>query len=220
MDTLENIRSKISEAKTATRKKYAVCLVAATKLLDAYKSLADAQASAAFKRTAKVLSALSSAQREYDIARREYFSLYLLYSDLSEATLALYDEALSVADDRQNKKLLSEESKFEDQVNSEKDALSASLAEVRGLDTDLTEFLKRNQSEYTRPEKMIEDEQLKEDIPVAENETLKKQEAMGAPASEYKEEKKRPSATYYKEVPKRAAEGYYPQGAPMYYPPY
>lgn len=222
MDTLENIKSKISETKGATRDKYAVCRVGATKLLDAYKSLADAQANATFRRTAKTLSALSSAQREYDITKREYFSLYLLYTDLTDAVSALYDEALSMADDRQNRRLIAEEAKFEDQINRDKDNLTAYLAEVRGLDTDLAEFLKRNSFEYTTPDRIPQDEQLKEDIPVADSKTTAERiAASSAPTPEYREEKKRPSATYYKEVRERpAADGYYRQGAPMYYPPY
>lgn len=147
----DSLKGRIEAGKITVNDKYAVCKVAAKRLAMAHKALFEAEERKNEKNTSKAIAAYTLAEAGLNAAINEYASLVLLYEDLVESVLVLYDELMSESGAKAAKKLHSEAEKFENAQNYNKMKLAESVSSIKGVDEALAEA--RRGAEAARPSK-------------------------------------------------------------------
>ena len=119
----EALRRKIAAGKTTVKEKFAVCKVAAKKLETAYNQLLDADSKRDVKNNAKTNSKYMMAEKQFDVALREFAAHVSLYDAAVGEVLSFYDE-LEVTDmPRAVKRIRSEAERFDARERIARDAL-------------------------------------------------------------------------------------------------
>ncbi len=193
----QGLKSKIDAIKLTVKEKYAVCKVAAGKLVSAYKQLKEAEEVNSIKNTSKTLARYAKAESGFNAAKKEYASFLKIYDALVDEVLAAYDQLIAEEGAKTAKKLRNEAEKFETKECLNRENLEARLKDIAGLEDAARESQK--------PENKLYDEPLAFEG---------KEEKTSAESLEKRAEPRQPEGReFYQPNP------YQPYGAP-YYTPY
>lgn len=132
----EALRKRIEAGKFTAKDKYAVCKVAARRLVSAHTALVEAEESRDIKNNTKSIAKYARAESVFNAAKKEYISFVKLYDSLVEEVLSLYDELIASESAKGAKRARLEAEKFESRESYLRDCLSEIVKEIDGLEAE------------------------------------------------------------------------------------
>ena len=161
----EALKNKIEASKSAVRKKYGKCKVAARNLKAAYEAMIEAEHKKEIAGTSKSIAKHAKAEIAFNAAKKEYVSSIELYDALVGEVLSLYNELISSESGKGVRKTRAQSEKFEINECSMRDKLSQTVAGIEALESDIADDIRKSRPLNEPLKERAEEKEIKEERP-------------------------------------------------------